>query len=127
MPTRDNGFRLVDRTTRATIARRVMLANSFFSRLRGLMFRKSLLPGEALFFIFARPGRNSVHMFFVRFPIDLIYLDAGFRVVEVRNSLRPWRFHRSRVVSSYLIELPAGTVSRLEVSLGHEIRLEKGF
>lgn len=123
----DADFRLVNETTGVTIASRVSLADGFFSRFRGLMMRRNFLPGEALFFTFGKPGRNSVHMFFVRFPIDLVYLDSGFRVVEIRSFLRPWRFHRSKVASSYLIELPAGTVARLRIGLGDKIRLEKGF
>ncbi|MEM3421975.1 MAG: DUF192 domain-containing protein [Candidatus Hadarchaeum sp.] len=120
-------FRLVDETTGVTIARRVGLADGFFSRFKGLMLRRNFLPGEALFFTFRRTGRNSVHMFFVRFPIDLIYLGPDFRVVEIRTSLKPWRFHRSKAISSHLIELPAGTVDRLKVKLGDTIRLEKRF
>jgi len=120
-------WKLIDSTTGTVIARRVGLADGFGSRFRGLMLRKRFPGGEALFFDFKKPGRNSVHMFFVRFPIDLLYLDSSFRVVEVRSYLRPWQLHRSRVVSRYLVELPAGTVSRLGMGLGHKIRLEKRF
>ncbi|MGQ9788681.1 MAG: DUF192 domain-containing protein [Candidatus Hadarchaeaceae archaeon] len=120
-------FRLVDETTGVVIAHRVSLADDFFGRFRGMMLKRNFLSGEALLFTFGRPGRKNVHTFFVRFPIDLVYLDSGFRIVEVRPFLSPWRLHRSKVTSSHLIELPAGTVLRLGIGLGDRIVLEKGF
>jgi len=118
---------LVDEDTGVVIARDVKVADGFFGRFRGLMLKREFYEGEALFFIFKRPGRNSVHTFFMKFPIDLIYLDSSYTVVEIRNFLKPWHLHRSRAVSSYLIELPAGTVSRFKVKLGHKISRGKSF
>ncbi len=120
-------MRLVDKNTGIVIARDVKTAASFFSRFRGLMLKGELRDGEALFFDFGKPGRNSVHMFFMRFPIDVVYLDSSCTVVEIRERLNPWHFHRSKVDSKYMIELPAGAISRFKVELGHKISLEKEF
>ncbi len=118
---------VVDKNTGKVIASEVMLADSFFRRFRGLMLRKRLREGQAMLFDFKRPGRHGVHMFFVTFPIDLVYLDSGGRVVEIRARLEPWRVHMSKADSSYLLELPAGTADRLKVRLGHKILRGKGF
>ncbi|HEY3369007.1 MAG TPA: DUF192 domain-containing protein [Symbiobacteriaceae bacterium] len=79
-------------------------AGTFSQRLRGLMFRKELAPGEGLVI---RPC-NSVHSHFMRFPIDVLFLDRGGRVVHVMPAMRPWKqspFVRGAVA---VLELAAG-------------------
>jgi uncharacterized membrane protein (UPF0127 family) len=116
--------RLVDGDTDKIIAGEVELADSFWRRFRGLMFRRRFPPGKALFFKFNKPGCRGVHMYFVWFPIDLVYLDSSFNVVEVRARLKPWRVYWPKAVAKYLIELPARAVTRVQVSIGHKILLE---
>ncbi|MEP7158575.1 MAG: DUF192 domain-containing protein, partial [Chloroflexota bacterium] len=70
---------------------RLEVAGSWLGRLRGLMFRRSLDSGVGLYL----PGTNSVHMMFMRFPIDVLFIGAprtdGARpVVGLRSGLRPW-------------------------------------
>jgi len=66
-------------------------------------------------------------MFFVFFPIDLIYLDSSGKVVEIRAKLAPWRIHTPKADSNYLLELPEGTVAKIGVKLGHQVNWGKGF
>jgi uncharacterized membrane protein (UPF0127 family) len=78
--------------TRATdLAGRVELADSFATRFRGLMGRPSLAPGGGLWLT----GTSNIHMFFMRFAIDAVFLgrpaaDGTRRVVAVHANLRPW-------------------------------------
>jgi len=65
---------------------RVRVADTFASRFRGLMGRRSLEPGEGLLLV--RCG--SIHCCFMRFPIDAVYLDRELRIVGV-ETVRPWR------------------------------------
>ena len=115
--------RLIDEDTGKIIASEVELADNFWRRFRGLMFRRRFLSGKALFFKFNKPGRHGVHMFFVWFPIDLVYLDSSLKVVEVRARLNPWRMYRPKAVAKYLIELPAGVATRVRIRIGHKILL----
>lgn len=117
-------MRLIDETTGKVLASRVELADTFWRRFRGLMFRSRFPRGNALLFSLPKPGRYGIHMFFVRFPIDLLYLDSRFVVVELRAEIRPWRMHRPKVIANYLIELPAGTISSLNIKIGHKITLQ---
>lgn len=94
-------------------------ARSFWRRLRGLMFTRPLRAGEGLVI---RPC-NSVHMFFVRQALDVIYLDDHDRVVGVSESLRPWRCGPVIWRAKYVVELPAGTVSATGTAIGDEIRV----
>lgn len=117
-------MRLVNLTTGELLASEVELADTFWRRFKGLMLRRKFQRGKALLFKFPKPGRRGVHMWFVRFSIDLVYLNSSFRVVELRMQLKPWRFYRPKSTVNYLIELPAGTISRARVEVGHKISLE---
>lgn len=79
-------------------------ANSFRLRLLGLMFRPRLQAGGGLWL---EPCR-SVHTHFMRFPIDLLFLDGEGRVVRVIRALRPWRISPVVREAVAVLELPAG-------------------
>ena len=63
------------------------------------------------------PGTSSVHTHFMRFPIDVLFVDSELRIVLIVNALRPWRFARAKGADSVL-ELAAGECNRLELSEG---------
>jgi len=97
---------LVNQTTGQVLATQLRPCETFWTRLRGLMFRRSLDPGEALVFTYTRESvaGTSIHMFFVPFPIAAIWLDAEKRVVD-QVLARPFRpYYASRVPAQYLIE-----------------------
>ena len=87
----------------SVLADRCLLAVRPWSRMRGLLGRASLAPGEAMLF---RPA-GSIHMMFMRFTIDALFCDRELVVLEVVPSLRPWRMasHRGAKV---VIELAEG-------------------
>ena len=72
-----------------------------------------LPPGSGLLL----PGTSSVHTHFMRFPIDVVFLDAGWRIVSVATRLRPWRLAAAKTASSVL-ELAAGECERLGLAEG---------
>jgi uncharacterized protein len=88
------------------IADRCSLAVHPWSRLRGLLGRASLEPGEAMLF---RPA-GSIHMFFMRFAIDAVFCDRELVVLDVVPSLRPWRM-ASRRGAKIVIELAEGAAA----------------
>lgn len=65
---------------------KVLIANSFFTRFAGLMFRKELPKTTALLLT----SCNSVHMCFMRFAIDVIYVDQEYQIIKVVKNLKPW-------------------------------------
>ena len=85
------------------------LAQSFWTKLRGLMGRASLPAGEGMLF---RPA-GSIHMFFMRFPIDVVFCDGDLRVVKVVRDLKPWRMAAARG-AKVTIELAVGATAGLE-------------
>ena len=67
------------------------------------------------------PGTSSVHTHFMRFPIDVVFLDSGWRIVSVVAALRPWRFAAARSAESVL-ELAGGECERLGLAEGDVLR-----
>jgi hypothetical protein len=110
----------------AVLASRVATARSTWARFRGLMGRAGLDDGEGLWF----PGDASIHMFFMRIPIDAVFLApsdeaATWRVVAIRPGLRPWRDVVWWVRGARgCLELASGVTARAGLSAGDLIRLE---
>jgi uncharacterized membrane protein (UPF0127 family) len=104
------------------IARRVSIAG--WGGLFGLMLR-SINEDEALLFKLGKNGRPIVHTFFLRFPIDLVFLDEGMRVLEVKTHLAPWRIYLPGLSPAYLVELPAGRTTSCGLRPGSLVVLEE--
>ena len=100
------------------VCERCQVADRPLSRLRGLLGRRELEPGAGLLL---KPC-NSVHTFFMRFPIDAVFLDGERRVLRVRERLRPWRIAGARGAHAVL-ELPAGEAERRGVVAGERLYL----
>src|SRR5687767_5279606 len=106
---------------------RLEVAGSWLARLRGLIGRRSLAAGEGLYL----PGTNGVHMFFMRFAIDVIFVGApredGTRtVVALKQNLRPWTGLVPWVRRAHgAVELPAGALASSGLRVGDLVRLER--
>lgn len=97
------------------------VAETPLTRLRGLLGKRSLAPGEGLLL---RPS-PSIHTFFMRFSIDVVFLDADLRVLRVVDSVKPWRAAGCRRARAVL-ELGAGEASARGISPGEQLRLDAG-
>ena len=114
----------------ASLATDVQTARSLWARFMGLMGRRGLAPGEGLWL----PTDASIHMLFMRFPIDAVFLapadGAGrgaWRVVAIRERLRPWTgvvwFVRG---ARGCLELEAGAAARVGLRAGDTVRFGTG-
>ena len=92
------------------------LADNPFTRMRGLLGRKKLALGHGLLI---RPTW-SVHTFFMRFTIDVVFLDRELRVLKISHQLRPWRT-AARWRAHSALELPAGECARLGLEVGDRL------
>jgi uncharacterized protein len=105
--------------TRGTLlALRLEAAHSGPSRRKGLLGRESLQPGEGLWIA----PCESVHTFFMKFPIDLVYLDRKHQVKKVRNCVGPWRLSACLTARSVL-ELRAGTIYDTRTERGDRLEI----
>src|SRR5688500_12305869 len=87
------------------------VADTMWTRLRGLMGRRELEPGEGLLL---RPS-SSVHTCFMRFAIDVVFLDGEMRVIAVSPAVRPWRLRLQRG-ACVVLELRAGEAGRVGIA-----------
>lgn len=98
-------MKVVHKKTNITLGEDVRMATSFMERLQGLMFAKNMI-GDGLML----EPCTSVHNCFVRFPIDVVFLDRDNRVVKIIRNFKPWRFSWIYFSARRALELPAGTV-----------------
>jgi len=102
------------------ISRRIYQAKTFTKRLVGLMFRSSLDKEEGLYLSDCR----AIHTSFMRFNIDVVFVDRNFRVVRIIENMKPWRATLPVLKASGVIELPGGMVERESLKEGDVILLE---
>jgi uncharacterized protein len=95
------------------VCERCRVADNPLTRLRGLLGKRGLESGEGLLL---RPA-GSIHMFFMRFPIDAVFLSRDGEVLKVSSNVRPWRAAAARGAKA-VIELPAGEADRRGIRAG---------
>ena len=100
------------------ICGRCVVADTPLSRMRGLLGRKALAPDEGVLLT----PESTVHTWFMRFPIDVVFLEADLTVLGMRETVKPWRMTGWRGARSVL-ELPAGACERLGVRPGDRLTL----
>lgn len=90
-------------------------ARGFWQRFRGLMF-SAQLPADQAFFI---PRCTSVHTCFMRYSIDLVYVDAKGVIVSLAPHVKPWRMSRAGKPARHVVELAAGGIARSGMCVGN--------
>ena len=91
-----------------------------FSKFIGLMFSKE--QKKALIFRFDKEKIISLHMFFVFYPIDVVFLDKNNVVVDKKENFRPFTFFKSNKKAIYAIELPCGIIKKTKTAIGDKIK-----
>ncbi|WP_416236575.1 DUF192 domain-containing protein [Thermomicrobium sp. 4228-Ro] len=110
---------LLEVSSGAVVADRVEIASTWWRRLRGLLGRSALRPGEALVLV----PCSSIHTLGMRFSIDVVFLDSYWRIRCLAESVSPWRVGPICPGARYVIELPAGTIARCRLTRGQLLRL----
>jgi uncharacterized protein len=102
----------------AVVCERCVVADRPLARMRGLLGRSGLAQDEG---ILLRPC-SSIHTFFMRFPIDVVFCDRDLRVLSVADRVQPWRVRMQRR-ARVAVELAAGEASRRGVTPGARLRV----
>jgi uncharacterized membrane protein (UPF0127 family) len=92
-------------TINRVISRKAKICSSCFSKALGLMFSGK----RSLVFVFEKEEKVPLHMLFVFFPIDVIFLNKKKKVVEIKRCFKPFRLYRPSKKAKYVIEVPAGS------------------
>ena len=113
-------MKIINQTQQTIIAENVQTASTFKSRLIGLLKHQSLPPSHAL--IITRC--QSIHMFFMRFNIDVLFVDKDNKITGIVENIKPFEISPIFLKASYAIELPAGTIKKSLSSVGNKLILE---
>ncbi len=110
-------MQILNKSKNTVIAQTASLADTFWTRMKGLLGRGEISAGEALVITKCR----SIHMFFMRFPIDAIFVDNQHRVVGLVTGIKPFRLSPIFFHAQYVIELKIGTITATKTSLRDQL------
>ena len=113
-------MKITNATKNTILAENARVAATFLGRAMGLLGRSSLSKGEALVLNDCR----AVHMFFMKFSIDVIFLDQFNRVYGVIENLRPFQVSPIFLLAKRAIELPSGSIKESSTGIGDLIRMD---
>lgn len=114
-------YQVINENRQSQLGQQVAMARSFWRRGKGLMFRAELPAGTGLVI----DPCSSIHTFWMRFPIDVLYVDKNGTVLRADRAMKPWRLGPLFVRHGHLvIELPAGTIERTGTEQGDQLRLD---
>lgn len=113
-------MKLLNTSTQQTLIPQLEIANTLWSRMKGLLGRSSLGANEGLWI----QSSGSVHTFFMRFPIDLIFVDRDLEVTKTVAHVGPGRLVWKGWRASSVIELQAGFLERHPVRVGDKLHVD---
>jgi uncharacterized membrane protein (UPF0127 family) len=110
-----------NQTRQAYLATALAIANTHWTRLRGLLGLRSndFRNGSGLWIV----PCHGVHTLGMAFPIDVVYLDDAMTVIHVQGDLRPWRFAPVRTQAASVLELPRRTAAETRTAVGDKIQI----
>ncbi len=110
-----------NQTRQAYLATALAIANTHWTRLRGLLGLRSndFRNGSGLWIV----PCHGVHTLGMGFPIDVVYLDEAMTVIHVQGDLRPWRFAPVRTQAASVLELPCRTAAETQTAVGDKIQI----
>ena len=112
---------LVKNTTKKSIiAKNAILCKNTLSKTVGLMFSKP----KPLIFIFKKEKIIPLHMLFVFYSIDVLFLNKNKVVVETKEALTPFAFYNPKKKAQYIIELPQGAIKKTKTKVGDKIKFQ---
>ena len=107
-----------NKTKKTVVAVDHSICGTILSKARGLMFRRqSFVEKTSLVFVFDDYVRTSLHMFFVFFPIDVVFLDEKKNVVEIKEGFKPFSVYIPKKKFMYVIELPDEKIGMSKISV----------
>jgi len=121
MPRRVRQVFVYNKTRETFLAFRVNVADSILSRLVGLLGKRSLKPDSGVWIVPA----NAIHTIGMLFTFDLVLIDKNFKVVAVRELVRPFRVTRPILRAESVLELPAHAIFRSRTEVGDQLVIER--
>ena len=115
-------YRIINKTKEAVILKRAKIAESFLSRLLGLMFKKNISVEEGMIFYYT----SSIHTCFMRFPIEVVFLNRDMEAIKVYHKLKPFRL--AGTLKCYcIIEMLSCKIHEKAVDVGDVLEIVKNM
>ncbi|MBN1377179.1 DUF192 domain-containing protein [Candidatus Woesearchaeota archaeon] len=111
---------LLNHTKSGKLADEYIIYRRILGKAKGLMF-SGKLKDKALVFEFFPPRKVSLHMFFVFFPIDVLFVDDKNEVVDIIQNFKPFTFYKGKKKCMFVIELPAGTIKKTKTKIRDKV------
>jgi uncharacterized membrane protein (UPF0127 family) len=102
------------------LATDVLYRQGMFFRIKGLLGREGLKPGQGILLM----PSHSIHMFFMKFSIDAVFLDKDFRVVKIYHSIRPGTMTRAYWKVKSVLEIQAGQCREAKLAEGMKLQFD---
>lgn len=112
-------MKLIVKNSGQILANHVSIADTIYTRCMGLLGKSSWNTFDCLWLT----PCNSIHMWFMKFPIDVIFVNQDLVIKQMLHSVKPWQNPIIEATAHSVFELPAGTLSKDLVSLGSELLL----
>lgn len=113
-------YSCINTTTKSLLLSEVQRADRLFSRIKGLLGRRTLGPGQGMWLIPCK----QVHTAFMRFALDVVFLDRNLEVIAMYSGLAPWRVTRFFLQAHSVLEASGGALLR-RIDSGHRLVFEK--
>jgi uncharacterized membrane protein (UPF0127 family) len=114
-----NTLSFMNETKATAIGDKIAVADSFLTRLFGLMGKRSLTAGSGLWIT----PSSGIHTCWMRMPIDVVALDRNLRVVKTGHAVRPWRLSGLSLKTDSVLELPAGQILSCGLEIGDQLKI----
>jgi hypothetical protein len=111
---------IYNKTRQIPLVQNATVAKTFFDRAKGLLGKKHILKDEALII----PGCSAIHMFFMRFPIDVVFADKEKKVVGLVRNIKPFFLSPIFFRAYFAIELQAGIITAYGIQIGDVLSFE---
>lgn len=113
-------MKIINKQKNTVLAENVIMADTILKRMKGLLGSREIKKGYALIL---NPC-NSIHTFFMRFSIDVIFLNKNHQAIKIIHSIKPFRLSNIYLSSKLAIELPSGTIEAAQTQKGDIICFE---
>lgn len=105
---------ITNKTKKFVIIKKAKLCREVFCKAFGFMFRFRK-PDYALVFVFRSERRADLHMLFVFFPIDVLFLDKNKKIIDIKKKFKPFSYYAPKAHAKYVIEVPVGRLNKTGV------------
>jgi uncharacterized membrane protein (UPF0127 family) len=113
--------RIINKSKATVVGDKISVANSFLTRLVGLMGHTSLAPGEGMLIT----PSSGVHTCWMRMKIDVVALDSRKRVLRVGQEVKPWRLCGLALRTAHVLELSPGQIRVCNIEVGDELEIQQ--